>query len=377
MHICLVHRDLHEVTRGGICTVYRALAARLIDRGHRVTVVTQASPHPVRFRGTQVVTLDQTDDLDVHRRAVMSALLDTAPDVVDCSTWEAEALDYARLSIDTRAPVVVRGDLTAATMQADRLVAAEREMVHLADRLLAVSDFAAQDLASAYRVPRPDVVANGVDRHLFRPGPARHPRSGYKVTINTHGDLVDRTSLLDLLGAGVDVAPWSSDADGRLDVVWVGKITPMKGWDRLERVAARVRARARVTVLLGHSPAFCRVTLNGAGDVTILQDLDDADMPAFYRAADWLLSTSRWEGFGLAIAEALACGTPTLVPADLGTAPELLAASGGHTYEDMNHLAKLLTTLPEVSGALPERFDWDANAEASLRIYSEITAGRQ
>lgn len=37
MRVCLVHRDIHQITRGGICTLYRALAKRLDarPRGHR------------------------------------------------------------------------------------------------------------------------------------------------------------------------------------------------------------------------------------------------------------------------------------------------------------------------------------------------------
>jgi D-inositol-3-phosphate glycosyltransferase len=46
MRICLVHRDIHQVTRGGICTLYRALAKRLAAHGHQVTVITQATPIP-------------------------------------------------------------------------------------------------------------------------------------------------------------------------------------------------------------------------------------------------------------------------------------------------------------------------------------------
>jgi hypothetical protein len=40
MHIRLVHRDIHRITGGGIGTLYRALAQRLADVGHIVTVAT-------------------------------------------------------------------------------------------------------------------------------------------------------------------------------------------------------------------------------------------------------------------------------------------------------------------------------------------------
>jgi hypothetical protein len=54
MHIALVHRDLHEVTQGGVCTVYRTLAQQLLDSGHSVTLITQETQSPVRLPGAAV-----------------------------------------------------------------------------------------------------------------------------------------------------------------------------------------------------------------------------------------------------------------------------------------------------------------------------------
>lgn len=148
----------------------------------------------------------------------------------------------------------------------------------------------------------------------------------------------------------------------------------MKGWDRLEHLARELHGRMHVTVLLGHSAAYSPVHLTGDCDIKILQDLDDADLPSLYRAADWLLSTSRWEGFGLAIAEALACGTPVLLPRDLGTAPELLAGGGGHLYRCADDLAALLARPARPDVRLPSRFDWDRNATTTLAAYRSVAA---
>lgn len=376
MRIGLVHRDIHAVTRGGVCTVYRALAERLAARGHEVALLTQDTPHPVRAPGVEMIVLPRTDDMATHRRAVTLALAAIRPDVVDCSTWEAETLHYLALPSSDRAPVVVRGDLSARTMGAADLAETERALVDLADRVVAVSAFASRDLAAAYDIPTPQVICNGVDRERFHRGPPVQPRSGFKVSLDPKGRVTDRIPLADLVARGFRVPPWLPDPAGRVHLVWVGKITPMKGWDHLEALVHRLRDIARVTVLLGHSPAYCPITIDGCGDTAILHDLDDADLPGFYRAADWLLCTSRWEGFGLAIAEALACGTPALLPEDLGTAPELLADSGGATYRDGDHLAEILTTRPGPVGRLPAVFDWDANAEASLACYHDLVAAR-
>lgn len=375
MRICLVHRDMHRITRGGICAIYRALAQRLAAAGHNVTMLTQTSPHPLRMPGVTVVELPRTDDMASHRRAVTEALLTIAPDVVDCSTWEAETLHYLGLPSDKRAPVVVRGDLSARTMGANELVSAERDLVRRAEWVVGVSAFAARDLTDAYGIDSPQVIANGVDRERFRPGPPSLPRSGYKVALGHHG-IIDRTPLPALIAGGTDVPPWVPDPEGRPHLVWVGKITPMKGWDRLQHIAEQLRHIVRITVLLGHSQAFCPIAPDKLGDIVILQDLDETDLAGFYRAADWLLCTSRWEGFGLAIAEALACGTPALLPSDLGTAPELLADGGGATYRDAEHLAEIITAPSRPEARLPALFDWDVNTQSTLALYGDLLIAR-
>lgn len=370
MRIALVHRDLHAVTRGGIGTLYRALAPRLRADGHELVLITQDSSHPLALDGIRVVTLPRTDDLEEHRHAVAKTLHALEPEVVESSSWEAETLHYARLPRLRRAPLVVRGDLSARTMRAfPHLATAERELVRTAESVLAVSAFAADDLASAYDIPRPRVVANGVDQDRFHPGPPSRPTGGWRITLTNEATAATRHALTEQPLP----PPWGDPADDRYRLVWIGKTTPMKGWDRLEQLARSLADRAHITVLLGHAPALCPITLRGSEPtVTILQDLPEADLPGFYRGADALLSTSRWEGFGLAIAEALACGIPALLPTELGTAPELLAAGGGHTYRTGTDLREILAGQQLPAGRLPAAMSWEVAAAATLASYRDL-----
>ena len=370
MHIAMVHRDLHSIGRGGICTLYRALAPRVRDAGHQVTLITQQTPHPWTPPDIRVVTLPRTEDMTAHRQAVTEALATLRPDIVESSSWEAETLHYLRRPADERVPVVIRGDLSAATMRAwPHLITAEHDLLHLAEKVLAVSEFAAADLAAAYNIPRPEVIANGVDRQRFQPGPVTAPTSGHRITLTPHGRATTRHSIAD----GTVPPPWAEPPRHRRRLVWVGKTTPMKGWDRLEHLARDLADCAHITVLLGHAPPLSPITLSGTEtNVTILRDLGEDDLPSFYRAADYLLSTSRWEGFGLAVAEALACGTPVLLPADLGTAPELLAAGGGHTYRTTDDLRTLLRDHAPPAGVLPTAFEWDRTATHTLATYQSL-----
>lgn len=108
--------------------------------------------------------------------------------------------------------------------------------------------------------------------------------------------------------------------------------------------------------------------------VQVLQDLCDQDLVSVYRSADYLWSTSRWEGFGLAIAEALACGVPALLPADLGTARELITDQvTGLLWQTPDDIVTELTRR-RLRGALPAEFNWDRNAAATLAIYETLLA---
>lgn len=65
--VALVHRDLHQLTRGGICTVYKSVARQLAARGAAVTLITQHSPHPLQISGVTTVSLPRTENLTQHR----------------------------------------------------------------------------------------------------------------------------------------------------------------------------------------------------------------------------------------------------------------------------------------------------------------------
>ncbi|MBT0773718.1 glycosyltransferase family 4 protein [Kineosporia sp. J2-2] len=380
MKVVLVHRDLHKIVRGGICTLYLALAEELVKAGIDVVLITQETPHPVQRAGMSVVTLPRTNDLIAHRAAVADALDRVGPDVIECSTWEAELLTYLARPRSARAPVLVRGDLSAATMNAADLARDEQQLCRRADAMVAVSQFAADDLASAYGIARPAVIANGVDRDRFTASGVTRPESGWGVELDRTGTVINRQPLNTLLAKHASWAEYFDDGyrdgrdrrgDGLVRLVWVGKFTQMKGFDRLQHVATVLGESVRILIVLGHGLVQYPVQL--PPNVLVCQDLDTADLPAVYRRADYLLSTSRWEGYGLAIAEALACGTPALIPADLAAGAELVRhASTGYRYRDEDDLLQLLYQPTTLRGDLPSTFRWDRNAAATIKAYQGL-----
>lgn len=119
------------------------------------------------------------------------------------------------------------------------------------------------------------------------------------------------------------------------------------------------------------------------GVLVLTGPLADADMPALYRAADALVMPSLREGFGLAVLEALACGTPVVV-SDIAPFTEYLAetvAQGHALYADpLDHeaiaAAMQRAAEPQRASALALEVPavcldhgWDASARRHVAIY--------
>lgn len=98
----------------------------------------------------------------------------------------------------------------------------------------------------------------------------------------------------------------------------VGAVSQRKGQSRIIEAYRYLRDPVRQTislVLVGHGTARLVERLNDEGlDVTACEHIDQAALCTYYNAADYVLSASSSEGFGLPLAESLACGTPVVLP---------------------------------------------------------------
>jgi glycosyltransferase involved in cell wall biosynthesis len=106
--------------------------------------------------------------------------------------------------------------------------------------------------------------------------------------------------------------------------------------------------------------------------------VSNADLPALYAGAAAYLFPSLYEGYGLPILEAMACGTPVLT-SDRGSCPE---AAGGHAViadpEDIDALAAGIAaavSMPEPGRAAALAYartrTWDATARGTLAVWRE------
>lgn len=209
-----------------------------------------------------------------------------------------------------------------------------------ADGLLAVSRSMADDIAAA-GITRPvRIHCTGIDRSRF--------------------GITDRTTARHTLGI-----------DGPL-VVSLGALIARKGHGIvLDAVAALPGVRLWIVGAgADYAALAARIAALGVGDrVRLCGALPHADLPVLLAAADVMALASSSEGLANAWVEALASGTPIVIP-DAGAAREVVdrPAAGRIVSRDAAAFASAIAGLlaappaPSAVRATVDRFSWDTNA---------------
>lgn len=228
-------------------------------------------------------------------------------------------------------------------------------VVRRADRFIAVSRYTADDLVRRAGVPasKIEVVYHGLDPAFSVPDSMADPPAA--------------------------AAPY---------VLAVGGVSPRKNTRRL--IAAFTRWRERgghrtpYRLLITGTSLDHDVAQNGAGlpeGVSLLGYVDKAELRRLYAGAAAFLYPGIYEGFGLPIIEAMACGAP-VVTSRTGAAPEI--AGGAAILVDPFEVESIeagleQATVPEEANRLRELghqrtrlFDWSSAANATVEVYRSL-----
>jgi glycosyltransferase involved in cell wall biosynthesis len=249
-----------------------------------------------------------------------------------------------------------------------------RHNARAATRILADSQATRRDLVRHYSIPdskiavvypgRDETLAPVTDPALLSAVRARYGLAGlYLLYIGT---LHPRKNLVRLVQAFGSFLQSSADGSGApvtsLQLVLAGQ----KGW-LYDDILAQVRK-------LGLSD---RVVLTGY--------VPDADLPALLSGALAFVFPSLYEGFGLPLLEAMACGTPAIC-SDASSLPEVagdaaLLVDPTDTEALADALARLVVDeglrreLVERGFRQMQRFSWRRCAEETLRVLEEVGRG--
>ena len=151
-------------------------------------------------------------------------------------------------------------------------------------------------------------------------------------------------------------------ADGDY-VLAVGTLEPRKN---LERIARAVDGELRVVGGRGWGG------VSTPPNVTWLPDATDAELAALYRGARCLVYASLYEGFGIPVAEALACGCPIVTTAG---SPMAELAGGDAVVVDPTDVTAIREAIGSAVAPTPRRgATWDDVAARTLAVYREAAA---
>ena len=144
-------------------------------------------------------------------------------------------------------------------------------------------------------------------------------------------------------------------------VLAVGTLEPRKN---LARIAEAVDGELRVVGARGWGG------VEPPSNVVWLGDVDDDELAALYRGARCLVYASLYEGFGIPVAEALACGCPVVT--SRASAMEELAGARA-TYVDPTDVASIREGIGHAFEPEPHRgLSWAEVAEQTRAVYEEL-----
>jgi glycosyltransferase involved in cell wall biosynthesis len=383
----MVSESASPLVPGGRNAHVGELSTALAALGHEVRVYTRrdAPDRPDRVRVADRMTVEHAppgpadgppeDPRMPHVGEFGRWLADhwaagAAPDVVHAHHWTS-GLAALTATAETRLPVVVTFHGTGAARRRHggdgdtgppTRLGLERTLGQIADAVVASCAEDAGDLARM-GVPRGRIaiVPSGVDSERFTPvGPGR-PRVEGRHRILGVGRLVRRKGFEDLIRA-IRRVPHAEAV--------------IAGGPPADRMAADPEVR-RLSVVAEQAEVGDRVVFLGA--------VPRADMPEWYRSADVLCCSPRYEPLGLTALEAMACGVPVVTYAVGGPAESVIdGVTGVHVSPgDVRGLASALRGLLTddvrrmsfASAAVDRvrsRYTWHRTALDVERVYAGV-----
>jgi glycosyltransferase involved in cell wall biosynthesis len=242
------------------------------------------------------------------------------------------------------------------------LAAMTRASTHRAAKVITVSSFTGADVAERLDVPESKIVAvpNGVDEAFY-------PRAGTDELTRFR----EEQRLPDQF------------------LLFVGTLQPRKNLIGLLRAYAMLSESERIPLFVVggagwmYANIFEEVQRLGISDEVWFPGYAASEMlPLWYSAATAFIYPSFYEGFGLPVLEAMACGTP-VVTSDRTSLPEVAGDAGllvdPDDPEDISEAIRTLLTDDTRREQLAQRglerarqFTWRRTARETMAVYRDV-----
>jgi D-inositol-3-phosphate glycosyltransferase len=388
VHSCPIGK-LGSKDTGGMSVYIRELARELGKRGHIIDIYTRAhDPDEAQIvklgENARVIHLHAGEVEPIDKLAVYSHLEDFACSMEDFRASNGLQYDLIhshywlsgwvgrRIQRWWDMPQVIMFHTLGAIKNAIGVgenepalrIMAERELVRDCQRIIAATEKGKEELVS-YCGASPEkisVIPCGVNLELFR-----------------H---IDKEAARRSLGL-----------NGHKILLFVGRMDPLKGMDRLLTALPSVDTKQNFKLLLiggdeDSKPEVERLqrlarSLHIQDSVTFAGIVEQRELPLYYSAADICVIPSYYESFGLVALESLACGTP-IVATRVGCVESVVNhGRNGHVVANnaplrlADGIDTLLSDSTESADAIRasvNRFSWSNVAEAIIPLYKALIA---
>lgn len=295
---------------GGAETLLAQVAKRQVEAGNEVCIFTLLDHPDVKVTDRVKVLPGAGPEPGLRKYYVagwrlIRALRDFKPDVVHAHMLHSNLVTRL-LRPFLGFPVLV--NTVHAIRETDDIL--YKRAYRLLDRLADVTVFVSREAMERYRVDkmvsvaRSQVIHNGIDLEVFRPDKASRARMRKILNIN----------------------------DDDILVTAIGRLTPDKDYPNLFAAFDKVLSLEPRAYLVIVGDGELRDSLreqaskrSAAPRITFLGMR--RDVPDILAASDLLVLSSAHEGFGLVLAEAMACGVP-VVSTDCGGTSEVIGDAG-------------------------------------------------
>lgn len=230
-----------------------------------------------------------------------------------------------------------------------------------AKRILAISHSTKRDLVELLGIPEEKIVVTplGYDRERFRPLPPE-------------------TIAAFKQGQGLPERFW----------LYVGTLEPRKNLVTLVHAYAALPAHERLPLILAGGKGwmtddlFAAIEQHSLGDHIHLPGfIPDEDLALWYNSAEAFIFPSVFEGFGLPVLEAMACGTP-VITSNVSSLPEVAEGAGlclpphavslwTETLNRVYYDAAWREEAQQKGLAKAQQFSWEAMARLTLDAYQQ------